>query len=182
MPLYDEADAHRALGHFHPVGFHREIEVAEGVTVEFVGSGHLLGSAYIVARLSGGTTILFGGDLGRYARPVLPDPESASDVRADIVLCESTYGDREHPTDDQGDGLAAVIHSWCVVARVRAWPSLPPPPHYECSCRRPFRSGGTLPSDAGPSGQLTTTVAGQHHPRRMNRPTRVGYQWSRACD
>ncbi len=43
MPLYDEADAHRALGHFHPVGFHREIEVADGVTVEFMGSGHLLG-------------------------------------------------------------------------------------------------------------------------------------------
>jgi len=45
MPLYDEADAHRALGHFHPVGFHRQIEVADGVTVEFMGSGHLLGSA-----------------------------------------------------------------------------------------------------------------------------------------
>ncbi|HEY6509521.1 MAG TPA: MBL fold metallo-hydrolase, partial [Vicinamibacterales bacterium] len=113
MPLYDEADAHRALGHFHPVGFHRQIEVADGVTVEFMGSGHLLGSAYIVARLSGGTTILFGGDLGRYARPVLPDPEDASaigaDVRLDAVLVESTYGDRDHPADDQGDELAGVI-------------------------------------------------------------------------
>ena len=109
MPLYDEADAHRALGHFHPVGFHRQIEVADGVTVEFMGSGHLLGSAYIVARLSGGTTILFGGDLGRYARPVLPDPEDAGAVRADVVLVESTYGDRDHPTDDQGDELAGVI-------------------------------------------------------------------------
>ena len=77
MPLYDEADAHRALTHFHPVGFHRQIEVAEGVTVEFKGSGHLLGSAYVVTRLSGGQTILFGGDLGRYGRPVLPDPEDA---------------------------------------------------------------------------------------------------------
>ncbi|HWN83664.1 MAG TPA: MBL fold metallo-hydrolase [Vicinamibacterales bacterium] len=113
MPLYDEADAHRALGHFHPVGFHRQIEVADGVTVEFMGSGHLLGSAYVVARLSGGTTILFGGDLGRYARPVLPDPEDVSaigaDVRIDAVLVESTYGDRDHPTDDQGDELAGVI-------------------------------------------------------------------------
>jgi len=109
MPLYDEADAHRALGHFHSVGFHREIEVADGVSIEFMGSGHLLGSAYIVARLSGGTTILFGGDLGRYARPVLPDPEHAGDVRADVVLVESTYGDRDHPTDDQGDELAGVI-------------------------------------------------------------------------
>jgi metallo-beta-lactamase family protein len=107
MPLYDEADAHRALTHFHPVGFHRQIEVADGVTVEFNGSGHLLGSAYVVTRLSGGTTILFGGDLGRYARPVLPDPEDA--VQADVVLVESTYGDRDHPTDDQGNELAVVI-------------------------------------------------------------------------
>lgn len=107
MPLYDEADAHRALTHFHPVSFHRQIEVADGVTVEFKGSGHLLGSAYIVTRLSGGKTILFGGDLGRYARPVLPDPEAA--VQADVVLVESTYGDRDHPSDDQGDGLAVVI-------------------------------------------------------------------------
>jgi len=107
MPLYDEADAHRALSHFHPVGFHRQIEVAEGVTVEFKGSGHLLGSAYVVTRLSGGQTILFGGDLGRYARPVLPDPEDA--VQADTVLVESTYGDRDHPADDQGNDLAVVI-------------------------------------------------------------------------
>ena len=107
MPLYDEADAHRALTHFHRVSFHRPIEVAEGVTVEFKGSGHLLGSAYVVTRLSGGKTILFGGDLGRYARPVLPDPEEA--VQADVVLVESTYGDRDHPSDDQGDGLATVI-------------------------------------------------------------------------
>ena len=107
MPLYDEADAHRALTYFHPVGFHRPIEVADGVTVEFRGSGHLLGSAYVVTRLSGGHTILFGGDLGRYARPVLPDPEDA--VQADTVLVESTYGDRDHPSDDQGSELAAVI-------------------------------------------------------------------------
>src|ERR1051325_5319009 len=106
MPLYDEADARRALGHFHPVGFHRQLEVAEGVTVEFRGSGHLLGSAYIVTRLSGGHTILFGGDLGRYARPVLLDPEDA--VQADTVLVESTYGDRDHPSDDQGNDLAVV--------------------------------------------------------------------------
>ena len=107
MPLYDEADAHRALTHFHPVSFNRQIEVADGVTVEFKGSGHLLGSAYVVTRLSGGKTILFGGDLGRYGRPVLPDPEAA--VQADVVLVESTYGDRDHPSDDQGDGLAVVI-------------------------------------------------------------------------
>ncbi len=70
-------------------------------------AGHLLGSAYVIARLSGGKTILFGGDLGRYARPVLPDP--ADPVAADLVLVESTYGDRDHEPDDDGEGLARVI-------------------------------------------------------------------------
>ncbi len=107
LPLYGEDDARRALEHLHPVGYHRETEIAAGVRVEFAPAGHLLGSAYVVTRLAGGKTILFGGDLGRYARPVLADPANA--VRADIVLVESTYGDRDHEVDDNGDRLAEVI-------------------------------------------------------------------------
>jgi metallo-beta-lactamase family protein len=51
--------------------------------------------------------VLFGGDLGRYERPVLPDPAAA--VEADLVLVESTYGDRDHAPDDNGETLAKVI-------------------------------------------------------------------------
>ena len=69
--------------------------------------GHLLGSAFVIVRLAGGKTILFGGDLGRYGRPVLPDP--VDPVSADLVLVESTYGDRDHPADDDGESLARVI-------------------------------------------------------------------------
>jgi metallo-beta-lactamase family protein len=107
LPLYDEADAERALGHLQPVGYHRPFEVAPGVSMEFSPAGHLLGSAFIHTRLQGGGTILFGGDLGRYGRPVLPDPEAAG--AADIVLVESTYGDRDHQADDNGETLAEVI-------------------------------------------------------------------------
>ena len=107
LPLYTEVDAQRALTHLQPVGFDREIEVARNVSVRFLPAGHLLGSAFVTMRLHGGRTILFGGDLGRYARPVLPDPSDA--VPADIVLCESTYGDRDHGEDDNGEGLATVI-------------------------------------------------------------------------
>ena len=107
LPLYDEADAQRALTHLQPLGYHRAIEVAPGVTAEFAPAGHLLGSAYVVARLRGSRTILFGGDLGRYGRPVLPDPEGGAD--ADLVLVESTYGDRDHAVDDGGLALAEVI-------------------------------------------------------------------------
>jgi metallo-beta-lactamase family protein len=55
----------------------------------------------------GGRTILFGGDLGRYDRPVLPDPSPVS--AADYLLVESTYGDRLHEPDDRGERLADLI-------------------------------------------------------------------------
>ena len=97
----------RAVTQLQPLGYERPIEVAPGVTIEFAPAGHLLGSAYVLVRLAGGKTILFGGDLGRYNRPILPDPRAA--VGADVVLVESTYGDRDHAPDDDGDALAEVI-------------------------------------------------------------------------
>ncbi len=107
LPLYTEIDAQRAIMHLQPVGYDRAFEIAAGVTVRFQPAGHLLGSAFVHAVLSGGRSILFGGDLGRYDRPVLPDPTGAP--AADVVLCESTYGDREHLEDDRGEQLAQVI-------------------------------------------------------------------------
>ena len=107
LPLYTEVEAQRALTKLQPIGYQRSVEVAPQVSVEFMPAGHLLGSAFVVMRLQGGPTILFGGDLGRYGRPVLPDPVAA--VRADVVLVESTYGDRDHPQDDEGAQLAQVI-------------------------------------------------------------------------
>jgi metallo-beta-lactamase family protein len=75
-------------------------------TVEFINAGHLLGSAYARVRVAG-KTILFGGDLGRYGRPVLPDPTPVAE--ADVLLLESTYGDRLHEADDNGERLAAIV-------------------------------------------------------------------------
>src|SRR4029453_7715331 len=97
--LYTADDAARALTLLQPVGYERPVPVIPGVEVEFINAGHLLGSAYARGRL-GGKTILFGGDLGRYGRPVLPDPTNV--VSADVLLLESTYGDRLHPRDDDG--------------------------------------------------------------------------------
>ncbi len=107
LPLYGEADARRSLSQLHPVSYRTPTEVAPGISVVFAPAGHLLGSAHIHARLKGGPTILFGGDLGRYARPVLVDPADA--VAADVVLVESTYGDRDHTPDDGGEAFAGVI-------------------------------------------------------------------------
>jgi metallo-beta-lactamase family protein len=106
QPLYTTADAARALAQLQPLGYQRPMAIAEGVELEFVNAGHLLGSAY--ARIhAAGQTLLFGGDLGRYNRPVLPDPSPAGD--ADVLLVESTYGDRLHEPDDGGARLAAIV-------------------------------------------------------------------------
>jgi metallo-beta-lactamase family protein len=74
--------------------------------VDFINAGHLLGSAYARVR-TGGQTILFGGDLGRFNRPVMPDPTMVD--HADYLLIESTYGNRVHEDDDDGERLARAI-------------------------------------------------------------------------
>src|SRR5580765_64381 len=109
LPLYTSDDAARALTLFQPVGYHRPVPVVPGVNVEFLPAGHLLGSAYakITLTLPGGHIILFGGDLGRYGRPVLPDPSPVDG--ADVLLVESTYGDRQHVPDDGGARLAEMV-------------------------------------------------------------------------
>jgi metallo-beta-lactamase family protein len=106
LPLYGEADANRALTLLQPVGYDRPVPVAEGVEVEFINAGHLLGSAYVRMRVDG-QTILFGGDLGRYGRPVLPDPTPVAE--ADYLLVESTYGDRVHDPSDDGARLERIV-------------------------------------------------------------------------
>jgi metallo-beta-lactamase family protein len=108
LPLYGEADAFRAVSMLQPVGYERPMPVAEGIEVDFLAAGHLLGSAYARVRTEG-MTILFGGDLGRYDRPVLPDPVSVA--HADYLLVESTYGNRIHEKDDDGERLAEVIRT-----------------------------------------------------------------------
>ena len=107
LPLYDERAAFDALTRLHPVAYDVDIEVVSGIVARFENAGHLLGSSSIRMRLASGRTILFGGDLGRYGRPVLPDPADAR--AADIVLAESTYGDRDHPAEDGGEALAEAI-------------------------------------------------------------------------
>jgi metallo-beta-lactamase family protein len=108
LPLFTEADAARALMLLQPVGYHRPVPVAPGLTVEFLDAGHLLGSSFARVRLEeAGRTVLFGGDLGRFDRPVLLDPTPVA--QADVLLVESTYGDRRHEVDDNGDRLAGII-------------------------------------------------------------------------
>ena len=109
LPLYTEGDAAEALSRFVACPFGQPIQVGKELEVEFVNAGHLLGSSYVLARRrgDGGGRVLFGGDLGRYSRPILPDPSPG--VETDVLLMESTYGDRLHPEEDQGAGLARIV-------------------------------------------------------------------------
>jgi metallo-beta-lactamase family protein len=111
LPLFTSEDAARALTLLQPVGYNRPVPIVPGVPdihVEFINAGHLLGSAYARVRL-GDKTILFGGDLGRFSRPVLPDPTPVD--QADVLLVESTYGDRLHEPDDDGALVAAIVNA-----------------------------------------------------------------------
>jgi metallo-beta-lactamase family protein len=109
LPLYTNEDAAEALSRFRPAPFGTPIDVGHGITAEFINAGHLLGSSYVLVKRRDGTggRILFGGDLGRYSRPVLPDPSPG--VACDVLLLESTYGDRLHPVEDDGSTLARII-------------------------------------------------------------------------
>ena len=109
LPLFTEEDALRALAQLQPVGYERPMPVGGDITIEFLDAGHLLGSSFVRMRLGGdgGREILFGGDLGRYDRPVLPDPQRVE--HADILLVESTYGNRAHGPDDDGEKLAEIV-------------------------------------------------------------------------
>src|SRR6185295_15810036 len=106
LPLYTEINASRAVSQLQPCGYDRSLPVAAGIEVEFINAGHLLGSSYVRMRVDG-KTILFGGDLGRFGRPVLPDPTMVAE--ADYLLVESTYGDRLHDTNDDGAVLERIV-------------------------------------------------------------------------
>ena len=109
QPLYTVQDAERALQLLTPVRVNESVEVIKSVFLDFGRVGHILGagSASLSFEVGGQKrTLLDSGDLGRYDRPILKDPEPAGN--ADWLLIESTYGNRIHPKDSE-DQLREVI-------------------------------------------------------------------------
>ncbi len=96
-PLFTLDDVEDILLRMRPVDYRQPVEVADGISARFVEAGHMLGSTSIELTVSDrGTTrrIVFSGDIGPDHLPVLEDPEGFSS--ADVVVCEATYGDRNH--------------------------------------------------------------------------------------
>ena len=107
LPLYTERDAQTTLTQLQPRGYDAPFAVADGATVVLRRAGHILGSATVELEIDPeGTRLVFSGDLGRYDRPILCDPEPVP--AADVLLLESTYGDRPHPAGAEDD-LARVV-------------------------------------------------------------------------
>lgn len=106
LPLFTRDDALRTLARFEPQDFDETFEPVPGLQVTLRPAGHILGAAS--ARLqAGGRSVLFSGDLGRDDDLVMKPP--AAPPAADLVLIESTYGDRLHPAVDALDELANAI-------------------------------------------------------------------------
>jgi metallo-beta-lactamase family protein len=115
-PLYTVGDVAPALALFQGVDYHEPFEVLPGVKLTFTDAGHILGSAcvHLAIDTSDGTRhITFSGDVGRYVDRLLPDPEVFP--QADVIICESTYGDRDHPPIEiVRDELLNHIREVCV--------------------------------------------------------------------
>jgi metallo-beta-lactamase family protein len=111
LPLYTEEQARRSLGHLRPRPFDRTLRVHEDIEIRFYPAGHILGAAFVEIRLktNGGRekVVLFSGDLGRPDQPILPDPTPLPEC--DVLIMESTYGNRDHPEDDPKDTLAELV-------------------------------------------------------------------------
>jgi metallo-beta-lactamase family protein len=106
LPLYTEADARRSLEHFATHPFHESFEAAPGIQVHFNPAGHILGAASTLVRCEEGS-VLFSGDLGRSDDLLMRPP--APPEPADVVVIESTYGNRLHGRTDALSQLADVI-------------------------------------------------------------------------
>lgn len=108
-PLYTEADAEAALAHFSGHPFDEDLHLGD-MAVRFVPAGHILGAAQLRVSVDG-TRVHFTGDLGRFDDPLMRPPRSLE--ATDVLVSESTYGDRAHPKDDPARVLGEIVDRIC---------------------------------------------------------------------
>lgn len=109
-PLYTGRDAQNALRLLQTHAYGETFEVTQESQAKFRRAGHILGSATIELRLGqiDPLTLVFSGDLGRWGRPMIRDPELVP--YADVLLVESTYGNRLHSQANPSQQLARVVN------------------------------------------------------------------------
>ncbi|WP_022887425.1 MBL fold metallo-hydrolase RNA specificity domain-containing protein [Glaciibacter superstes] len=105
-PVYTEADATASLASFRVKGFDETLDLGEKFHARFVPAGHILGASQVVLDADG-ASVHFTGDLGRADDPLMRAPRALGAV--DVLVTESTYGNRTHPGVDPAAELGAVI-------------------------------------------------------------------------
>jgi len=111
LPLYKSEDVDPVLKLMKPVPRDGSFTISPEFAVRSYDAGHILGSSSLELTVSEGGksfVVVFSGDVGRYDQPILKDP--VTPPRADFLLCESTYGDREHPGGSALDALADIVN------------------------------------------------------------------------
>ena len=113
LPLYEERDVDRVLRLVRPVSRESWFTPGGGVRCRFHEAGHMLGSSFVemeASREQGGPPVrlVFSGDVGRFDAPLYKDPVSPPDC--DYLVCESTYGDRDHTPSRPLDELEKVTN------------------------------------------------------------------------
>jgi metallo-beta-lactamase family protein len=111
LPLYTVAEAQTALNQFREIPRADSFQISPEFSVRPHDAGHILGSTWLELTITENgkqTLVVFSGDIGRYDQVILKDPEPPS--RADYLLCETTYGDRDHPAGSPEAALGEVIN------------------------------------------------------------------------
>ena len=115
-PLYDAKDVELTLDLMQPVGYDEHLTINKEISFHFTDAGHLLGSCAVHVDLnekSGKHKLTFTGDIGKYGDPILRDPQPFR--QCDVLISESTYGDRLHPkiVDSEAE-LLQIVTDTCV--------------------------------------------------------------------
>ncbi len=116
LPLYDGRDVEQTVKLFHETPRGKWFSPAEPIWMRFHDAGHLLGSNMIEVEIRNQSSsqedqplrLLFSGDVGRYDGPLYHDPSPPP--ACDYLICESTYGNRDHPETDIIDSLEKVVN------------------------------------------------------------------------
>jgi metallo-beta-lactamase family protein len=112
-PIYTKEDALASLEYFTAQAYNRPRKIAPGITLTLIDAGHMLGSATVVLNIEDQVArrdvrLVFSGDIGRAGIPIIRDPQTPE--AADILIMESTYGDRLHPAyEESSKDLERII-------------------------------------------------------------------------
>jgi metallo-beta-lactamase family protein len=111
VPLFNKEDAEQAISQFEPVDRYQWIKLGEHVSFQLLRAGHIIGASYVQLHLISeqkSCTVTFTGDIGNNRSMVLKGPEPL--ISTDVLILESTYGDRLQPRTDPLQDLAAVAN------------------------------------------------------------------------